>query len=113
MSGLQQSLAVKAAQALLDDRDRNRTEGNVQSSVEALLRVMDLGTLESQYQTGKGPVDIYLPNRQAIIEVKAYPQAKDPEAPQSGRKESAREQLDRYVIAEIDNEHAMLFGKGG
>ena len=57
-----------------------------------------------QYQTGEGPVDIYLPNRQTLIEVKPFPHARDPDVIQSGRDESAKEQLDRYVHAEIKQE---------
>ena len=97
--------AIASAEQLLSaDRARHRVEGNVQSDVEALLRKMNLGTLEVQYQTGEGPVDIYLPNRQTFIEVKPFPQARDPDAIQSGRDESAKEQLDRYVHAEIKQE---------
>ena len=97
--------AIDSAEQLLSaDRARHKSEGNVQSDIEALLRQMNLGTLEVQYQTGEGPVDIYLPNRQALIEVKPYPHARDPDVIQSGRDESAKEQLDRYVHAEIKQE---------
>lgn len=99
-----QDVIASAEQLLSADRVRHRSEGNVQSDIEALLREMNLGTLEVQYQTGEGPVDIYLPNRQTLIEVKPYPHAKDPNAIQSGRDESAIQQLDRYVNAEIKQE---------
>lgn len=98
----------QAAKDLLGNRSRHRTEGNVQSGVEALLRAMQPGTLESQYQTGVGPADIYLPNRRVFVETKGYPKAADPESAQAGRDESAADQLTRYVHAEIDRELGML-----
>ena len=97
--------AITAAKSLLANRPRHGTEGNVQSDIEALLRAMKVGTIESKYQIGNDQADIYLPNRRAFIEVKAYPNATDAEKPQSrSSRESPREQLDRYVIAEIENE---------
>ena len=93
------------ARHLLANRHRHSTEGNVQSDVEALLRAMQVGTIESHYQMGNEQADIYLPNRRAFIEVKAHPKAVDPEKPQTrASAESPREQLDRYVLAEIQNE---------
>ena len=98
---------VKAAKHLLANRDRHTAEGNVQSDIEALLRALDVGSIESHYQTGDGEADIYLPNRRAFIECKANRKghALDPEKPQ-GRKspESPREQVERYVHAEIKDE---------
>ena len=96
---------VAAAKHLLANRPRHRTEGNVQSDVEALLRATQVGTIESHYQLGTDQADIYLPNRRTFIECKPYPNAADPEKPQSRKTpESPREQLDRYVRAEIRNE---------
>ena len=102
---------LNAAGDLLARRDRHTTEGNVQSDIEALLRSMQVGSIESHYRIGGGEADIYLPNRRAFIECKAYPNASQPEKRQ-GRKvpESPREQLDRYVRAEIDNELTQLPG---
>ena len=105
------SVAVEAAAQLLANRPRHRTEGNVQSDVEALLRAMRVGTIESHYQLGSDQADIYLPNRRTFIECKAHPKAADPEKPQSRKiPESPREQLDRYVHAEIENELQLLPG---
>ena len=105
------SAVVEAAQALLENRQRHRTEGNVQSDVEALLRTMCVGSIESKYQLGKEQADIYLPNRRAFIECKKHPKAADPEKPQSGEKrESAAAQVGRYVRTEIENELRMLPG---
>ena len=111
MSGGKNQAVVEAAAHLLGNRHRHKTEGNVQSHVEALLRATRVGTIESHYQLGSDQADIYLPNRRAFIECKAYPKAAAPEKPQ-GRKtlESPREQLDRYVRAEIKNELSMLPG---
>ena len=100
---------VEAAEQLLANRPRHRTEGNVQSDVEALLRAMQVGTIESHYQLGSDQADIYLPNRRTFIECKPYPKAADPERPQSRKiLESPHEQVDRYVHAEIENELQLL-----
>lgn len=99
----------EAAKHLLANRPRHGTEGNVQSDVEALLRAIGVGTIESQYQTGEGPADLYLPNRRCFIECKGYPAAKDPDKPQARKEsESPREQLDRYVRAQIASETRTL-----
>ena len=112
-SGKSQAI-VDAGAHLLGNRHRHRTEGNVQSDVEALLRAMDVGTIESHYQLGNDQADIYLPNRRAFIECKPYPKAADPEKQQSRKiPESPRQQLDRYVRAEIKNELSMLPGLSG
>ena len=97
-----ESAVVSAAKYLLANRHRHRTEGNVQTDVEALVRTMRVGTINSRHQMGKDQADIYLPNRRAFIEVKPYPKAAKPEKPQSRKSaESPREQLDRYVVSEI------------
>ena len=102
---------VEVASELLANRDRHRAEGNVQSDVEALLRAMNVGTIESHYQLGNDQADIYLPNRRAFIECKAFPGAEDPERSQRrSNPESPRQQLDRYVRAEIENEINLLPG---
>ena len=99
-----QNAVSSATQLLAADRSRHRTEANVRSDIVAMLREMNLGTIELEYQTGEGPVDIYLPNRSSFIEVKSYPNARNPNLIQSGRDESIRQQLDRYVHAEIAQE---------
>ena len=102
---------LDAAAHLLNNRSRHGTEGNVQSDVEALLRAIGVGTIESHYQIGKDQADIYLPNRRTFIECKAFPKAATPEKQQDRKsRESPREQLDRYVKAEINNELSMLPG---
>ena len=98
--------AIEAASEFLSHPEsRHRKEGNVQSDLEALLRAFEVGTLESHYSTRDGEADIYLPNRQTIIEVKAYPLAETPDKPQQGKSsESPRMQLNRYITSEIDRE---------
>ena len=111
MSGGKDSGVVEAAEQLLANRHRHRTEGNVQSDIEALLRAMRVGTIESHYQLGSDQADIYLPNRRTFIECKPYPKGADPEKPQSRKiPESPREQVDRYVHAEINSELQFLPG---
>ena len=84
--------------------DRHRKEGNLQSDLEALLRAIGVGSLESHYTTSKGEADIFLPNRRTFFELKAYPLG-DPDKPQQGQtSESPRQQLDRYVAGEINRE---------
>ena len=77
----------------------------MQSDIEALLRALDVGTIESHYQLGSDQADIYLPNRRTFIECKANRKgfnAADPERPQGGRSsESPLQQLERYVLAEM------------
>lgn len=106
----QNDSAVKAAERLLADRNRHATEGNVQSDIEALLRTLDVGTIESHYQMRSEQADIYLPNRRVFIECKAHPKAADPEKRQSGRRESPREQVERYIHAEIEDDLQQLPG---
>lgn len=91
--------ALVVAQHLISRRDRHGNEGNVQADVEALLRAMSPGTIESQYRVGVGLADLYLPNRRTFVEVKAYPTAADPAKPRRGG-ESAAQQLERYVTTE-------------
>ena len=105
---------IDAAKRLLSNRSRHHIEGNVQRDVEALVQsIPDIGTVESQYQTGQGRADIYLPNRKVIIECKGYPKAKDPEKPQARQDaEPIQRQLDRYVRSEIDHERGSLPAQG-
>ena len=104
MSDEKENVVVEAAAHLLANRPRHRTEGNVQSDVEALLRAMRVGTIESHYQLGSDQADIYLPNRRTFIECKPYPKAADPERPQSRKTpESPRLVIDRGIAHTFDN----------
>lgn len=52
-----------------------------------------------------GPCDIYLPRRRTIFETKVVGLADDPDRPQAGRtEESPKQQLERYLDAEISYE---------
>ena len=101
----QDVLAVNAAREFLHHPlERHRKEGNLQSDLEALLRKIGVGSLESHYSTAKGEADIFLPNRRTFFELKAYPLG-DPNKPQQGKtSESPKQQLDRYVSGEINRE---------
>lgn len=62
---------------------------------------------DSEWQTGNGPVDIYLPNRRILIETKSPSKLKNgPYKKISG--ESAYEQLQRYIHAIRKNEQSLL-----
>ena len=107
------SSVVKAAKDLLANRHRHTAEGNVQADIEALLRELEVGSIESHYQLGNEQADIFLPNRRTFIECKANRKghdAEDPERPQAGRaSESPRQQVERYVLAEMENDLRGLF----
>ena len=114
--GLVNHHAVKAAEELLANRDRHATEGNVQSGIERLLSALAVGSIESHYQLGKDQADIYLPNRRTFIECKANRRgqdAADPEKPQGRWGESPRQQVERYVLAEMEDELRGLFPPSG
>ena len=102
--------AQVAARDLLANRHRHVAEGNVQSDIETLIKALDVGSVESHYQQGSEQADIYLPNRRTFIECKAYPKAVDPDQAQSGRRESPRQQMERYIHAEIEFESQQLPG---
>ena len=61
------------------------------------------------YPTSSGPADIYLPRRRTIIETKVLGLADDPDKPQAGEsRETPKEQLERYMRAEIAYELTCL-----
>jgi len=67
------------------------------------LRHIGIGEIESEFQTGSGPVDLYLANRRVLIEVKSKARLKNgPNAPRSGSRggESAFQQISRHIEAE-------------
>jgi len=67
------------------------------------LRHIGIGEIESEFQTGSGPVDLYLANRRVLIEVKSKARLKNgPNAPRSGSRggESAFQQISRHIGAE-------------
>ena len=113
MGNKESSDSVRAARHLLKNRERHkRSEGNVQSDVESLLRAIEVGSIESQHRINRdSAADIYLPNRRAVVEVKAYPKAKNPNRPQSRKEdENPKEQLERYLRALSEEERRELPG---
>ena len=86
-------------------------EGNIQN----WLYDIGIRTVDPHYPTVAGPVDLYLPNRRVLIEVKNGgrlkngPRATDTGSPNEGRPhESAYEQIQRYVLAERKRERLYL-----
>ncbi len=78
--------------------DRNRQ--NLGRLFDA-LRIENLLT----YPTEAGPADLYLPRRRTVIETKRSGLAADPDRRQAGEgSETPREQLERYLRAEIERE---------
>ena len=66
---------------------------------------------EEEFETGDGPIDLYLGGRRVLIETKRKERLKNgPFSPSTGSKgnESAFEQLSRYVIAERRREKVHL-----
>lgn len=79
-------------------------EDYIRKRIEDLLESLGID-YEIGYPTEFGPTDLYLPRRRTIIETKALGLAGDPNKPQSRRnKESPKEQLERYLRAEITRE---------
>ena len=95
--------ALQAAGNLLSassqaPEDRNRQ--NLGRLFDA-LRIDNLLT----YPTEAGPADLYLPRRRTVIETKKSGLAADPHRPQAREgSETPREQLERYLRAEIERE---------
>ena len=86
-----------------------RSEGQPEDQIrkhigELLASLSDDVHYEFSYRTSDGPADIYLPRRRTIIETKALGLAEDPDKPQPGSSESSRQQLERYLHAEIRHE---------
>ena len=83
------------------------SEGDVRQCIGQLLESLDI-EIKVEFQTPDGPADIYCPNRRMVIEAKAVGLAADPDKPQSrggaAGDESPREQLERYLRAEMNRE---------
>ena len=94
---------LRAANWLLNHSD-GRPEDQIIQRIQDILRSLDID-YESSWVTPNGPADIYLPRRRTIIETKALKLADDPDKPQYRKgNESPKEQLERYLHAEIDRE---------
>lgn len=95
---------LRLAEHLLSSDARYKRESNVVSDLVLLLSEIGIDHLdiEREYAIGRDRIDIYLPRYRTIIEAKAKNKAADPNERQSG--ESPKEQLERYVLAEIVSE---------
>lgn len=102
--------AVDLANSLLTGSARYNREGNVVADISALLSEVgiDSSEVEREHPAGNGRIDLYLPRYRTIIETKAKGKAADPDKPQSATAESPREQMERYVTAEIGSELGRL-----
>ena len=83
---------------------RYRNESNVKLDLSQLLDTMGYGPVENEHTIPGGSIDIYVPHHRVIIETKARGLASDPHKPQGSDRESAKGQLDRYVLNEIREE---------
>ena len=98
---------IRAAKQLLQGQ-RKRPEDNIRQDLGRLLDTMEVENILT-YATPAGPADLYLPRRRTIIECKRIGDADDPEKPQARESnETPREQLERYILAEIQKELELL-----
>ena len=105
MSGKQtpNATAIELANLLLAGGDRYKREADVAGDVESLMAEMgvDSSEIEREHPSGRGRIDLYVPRYRVIVEAKAGGRAPDPDHRQAGQAESPREQLERYMNAEI------------
>ena len=87
---------------------RYRREGNVAADLALLLGEIgiDSADIEREHPSGKGRIDLYIPRYRTIIETKARGKAADLDKAQATLGESPREQMERYMAAEIATERA-------
>ena len=98
---------IKSAKELLK-HSGGKPEDFIRDRIGRLLDSLDI-EYEFSYLTNSGPADIYLPRRRTIIETKAKGLADDPDKPQIGYdNETPKEQLERYLHAEIAHERLCL-----
>ena len=84
--------------------NRSRPEDNIRQDISRILDALAVENIMT-YPTTDGPADIYLPRRRIIIETKKQPLASDPHKAQARENdESPFEQLERYILAEIQHE---------
>ena len=69
-------------------------EAWLRSEMNSLFQDLGYDT-EMEYQTGRGPADIYLPTRRTVVETKGYGQA-GPDRP-APNGQTQEEQCERYV----------------
>ena len=93
---------IKTANWLLR-YSRGQNEDHIRKRIGSLLESLQVD-YELSYRSpyASGPADIYLPRRRTIIETKALGLADDPNKRQARKNdETPKQQLDRYVYAEI------------
>ena len=85
----------KAEQYLLDASLLRGKEDPVKVKIAHALAEFGY-EVESEYETGVGPVDLYLPSKRALLEIKA-PGSVNPEARRAPSNQTQYQQLQRYV----------------
>lgn len=105
-------VAAEAAARSLLHGHLDRPEDQVRQNLSHLLGAMGI-TSHMSHATSAGPADLYLERYRTIIETKRVGLADAPEQPQ-GREnnETPRQQLERYLRAEITDELGQLDSTG-
>lgn len=94
---------IVAAKRLLHGPSK-QNESQIRQNLSRLLDSLDIDNIV-EYATPSGPCDLLLPRHRTIIETKRIGLANDPEKPQSQIEgESAREQMQRYMLSQIKND---------
>ncbi len=85
---------------------RHKRESNVVTDLCLLLVEIgiDPSEIEREHPSGGGRIDIYIPRYRMIIEAKASGGATQPDVVRAGQGESPRQQLERYLEAEVSAE---------
>ena len=95
------------AQRLLNAA-RNRPEDNIRQDIGRLLDSFNIDN-RITYRTPAGPADLYLPRRRVFIETKSDGLANDPHRAQpTYNGETPFEQLERYLLSELEDEQNRL-----
>ena len=98
---------LSRAQRLLD-APRGRHEDNIRQDIGRLLDALQIDN-RITYRTPGGDADLYLPRRRILIETKSDGLATDPHRPQPGYdNETPFQQLERYLLSELDDERSRL-----
>ncbi len=100
------SKAIDLAAGLLAGDARYGRESNLVADLALLLDRIGIESeeIEREHPSGRGRIDLYIPRYRAIFEAKAAGKAADPDRKPAGLDESPKEQLRRYVKAEVDTE---------
>ena len=97
---IQKKIQLDAAKWLLK-YSAGRPEDHIRKRIGTLLESLQI-EYELGYSTSSGPADIYLPRRRTVMETKVVGLADNPDKRQARKgDETPRQQLERYVRAEI------------